>query len=223
VAINKRTDAEKSRLQQAAAEEAARQWAVEAATYQQAAETATAHQDSAAAERLQAAADEARRQQIVAETAALRQAVETIRRQAVAEEAAQQWAIAEEEARQHALAEAEAYLGIAVDESPQGVGSESRQPPATGRTFPRYYPVMERGIDNYWNIAANPAVYNDHQLWYILYEANKWKMKNPENPVVIEPGMVIEIPSINGERRSGTYDPKIPYDQMPKTGTPPKP
>jgi hypothetical protein len=221
VAIKKRTEAEKSRLQQAAAEEAARQWAVEVAAYQQAAETAAAHQDRAAAERWQAAVDEASRQRAVAEAAALHQAAETVHRQAVAEEAAQQWAIAEEEACQHALAEAEAHLG--VDESPQGVGSETgaRQPAA--RTFPRYYTVMELGVDNYWNIAANPAVYNDPQLWYILYEANKRQMKNPENPVVIEPGMIIEIPSINGERRSGTYDPKSRYDQLPKTGTPPKP
>ena len=60
--------------------------------------------------------------------------------------------------------------------------------------------------DCLWNIAARPWVYGDPFKWKILYDANKAKMPQANNPDLIEPGMVLDIPSIKGEIRQGTWD-----------------
>jgi hypothetical protein len=48
-------------------------------------------------------------------------------------------------------------------------------------------------------------------MWKVLYEANKSKMPDPDNPDLIEPGMVLDIPSIRGEFRRGMWDPGNTY------------
>ncbi len=65
--------------------------------------------------------------------------------------------------------------------------------------------------DCYWNISGRPYIYNNPLLWENLYQANKSKMPKPENPNLIHPGMKMTIPSLTGEYRSGTYDPKKTY------------
>jgi nucleoid-associated protein YgaU len=70
-------------------------------------------------------------------------------------------------------------------------------------TKPRYYVV--RPGDTFNSIAADPRIYNNRSEWFTLYEANRNKLKNPDNPHLILPGMIIEIPSITGEVREGTY------------------
>ena len=60
--------------------------------------------------------------------------------------------------------------------------------------------------DCLWNIAARPWVYGNPRQWRRLYEANKSKLPEPDNADLIEPGMVIEIPSLKGEVRRGTWD-----------------
>jgi len=66
--------------------------------------------------------------------------------------------------------------------------------------------------DCYWNISGRPYVYNNPLLWENLYQANKSKMPKPEDPNLILPGMKMSIPSLTGEYRNGTYDPKKEYD-----------
>jgi nucleoid-associated protein YgaU len=44
-------------------------------------------------------------------------------------------------------------------------------------------------------------------MWKVLYNANKSKMPDPNNPDLIEPGMVIDIPSVKGETREGMWRP----------------
>ena len=66
--------------------------------------------------------------------------------------------------------------------------------------------------DCYWNISGRPYVYNNPLLWENLYQANKSSMPKPEDPNLIHPGMKMKIPSLTGEYRSGTYDPKKTYD-----------
>ncbi len=66
--------------------------------------------------------------------------------------------------------------------------------------------------DCYWNISGRPYVYNNPLLWENLYQANKANMPKPEDPNLIHPGMKMKIPSLTGEYRSGTYDPKKSYD-----------
>ena len=58
--------------------------------------------------------------------------------------------------------------------------------------------------DCLWRIAGLSYVYGDPYQWTRLYEANKDKFPERDNPDLIEPGMILSIPSIKGEVRSGT-------------------
>jgi nucleoid-associated protein YgaU len=60
--------------------------------------------------------------------------------------------------------------------------------------------------DCLWNIAGRPWVYGNPRQWRLLYNANKAKFPDPNNPNWIEPGMVLDIPSIRGEFRQGSWD-----------------
>lgn len=79
--------------------------------------------------------------------------------------------------------------------------------------LPQFYIVRPwaENKDCYWNISGRSYVYNNPTLWENLYQANKSKMKDPANPDLIYPGMKLEIPSISGEYREGTYSPKAEY------------
>jgi nucleoid-associated protein YgaU len=57
--------------------------------------------------------------------------------------------------------------------------------------------------DCLWRIAGFDFVYGDPHQWPRLYEANKDKFPQPDNPNLIVPGMILTIPSIHGEERSG--------------------
>ncbi|MDR0582943.1 MAG: LysM peptidoglycan-binding domain-containing protein [Treponema sp.] len=59
--------------------------------------------------------------------------------------------------------------------------------------------------DCLWNIAGRPWAYGDATEWRLLYNANRAKMTNPDNPDLIHPGMVLDIPSIRGEERRGMW------------------
>ncbi|MCQ2589709.1 MAG: hypothetical protein MJ179_04720, partial [Treponema sp.] len=66
--------------------------------------------------------------------------------------------------------------------------------------------------DCYWNISGRAYIYNNPLLWENLYQANKDNMPNPNDPNLIHPGMKMKVPSLTGEYRSGTYDPKKSYE-----------
>ena len=80
-------------------------------------------------------------------------------------------------------------------------------------TFPAQYTVRlwSSTGDCFSAIAGRPGVYGDPYEWRRLYEANKHKLPNPNNPHLMMPGMVIDIPSIRGETRSGMWDPNAKY------------
>ena len=80
--------------------------------------------------------------------------------------------------------------------------------------LPEYYIVRPwaETKDCYWNISGRPYVYNNPLLWENLYQANKSAMPKPEDPNLIHPGMKMKIPSLTGEYRKGTYDPKKEYE-----------
>jgi nucleoid-associated protein YgaU len=65
--------------------------------------------------------------------------------------------------------------------------------------------------DCLWNIAGYPWVYGDPWRWRELYNANRARMPQPNNPDLIEPGFILEIPSIRGEVRQGMWDPNRTY------------
>ncbi|MDR2536115.1 MAG: LysM peptidoglycan-binding domain-containing protein [Treponema sp.] len=60
--------------------------------------------------------------------------------------------------------------------------------------------------DCLWNIAGKPQIYGDPSKWRFIYDANKEKLSKPDNPNLIHPGMILEIPSINGEIRAGLWE-----------------
>ena len=80
--------------------------------------------------------------------------------------------------------------------------------------LPAYYIVRPwaETKDCYWNISGRPYIYNNPLLWENLYQANKSAMPKPEDPNLIHPGMKMSVPSLTGEYRSGTYDPKKEYE-----------
>jgi hypothetical protein len=66
--------------------------------------------------------------------------------------------------------------------------------------------------DCLWNIAGKPWVYNNPRQWRILYDANKDKLPDPTNPNWLEPGIVLDIPSIKGESRRGMWSEAKQYE-----------
>ncbi len=79
--------------------------------------------------------------------------------------------------------------------------------------LPKFYVVRPwaETKDCFWNISGRPYVYNNPFLWENLYEVNKGKLPQKNNPNLILPGMVMEIPSITGEYRDGYYSPSENY------------
>jgi nucleoid-associated protein YgaU len=85
------------------------------------------------------------------------------------------------------------------------------------RDFESRYPASQSGLaasyevklnlqqrDCLWRIAGFDFVYGDPRQWPRLYEANKDKFPQPDNPNLIKPGMILTIPPLRGEARSGT-------------------
>lgn len=82
--------------------------------------------------------------------------------------------------------------------------------------LPQYYVVRTwRDAKHcFWTIAGYPYVFDDSFQWRKLYEANKDKIPDPDNPNLILPGTVLTIPSLYGEYREGTFDPGKKYDPL---------
>jgi nucleoid-associated protein YgaU len=83
--------------------------------------------------------------------------------------------------------------------------------------FPASYTVRAWSVshDCFWNIAGRPWVYGNPHQWRVLYNANKAKLPDPNNPNVIEPGTVLDIPSLKGEVRQGAWDANKTYKPLP--------
>ncbi len=75
------------------------------------------------------------------------------------------------------------------------------------KTLPAAYVVrdMPGNEDCFWRIAGYDFVYDDPSAWWPIYQANKEKLPQPENPDLIYPGMVLQIPERQGESRSGVW------------------
>ena len=88
-------------------------------------------------------------------------------------------------------------------------------PPVTTTqvSLPAQYTVRtwESVRDCLWNIAGYPWAYNDPYKWTVLYEANRSRMPEPNNADLIEPGFILNIPSIGGEYRQGMWDASRTY------------
>jgi hypothetical protein len=106
---------------------------------------------------------------------------------------------------------------VPVAEKPAPVTEKPVVPPAPAPVLlPSQYTVRPWSLsrDCLWNIAGRPWVYGDPTQWRLLYNANKSKMPNPDNPDLIVPGMVLDIPSIRGEERQGLWDAEKTYPSL---------
>ncbi len=74
--------------------------------------------------------------------------------------------------------------------------------------LPAYYKVrlLPGNTDCLWNIAGYDFIYGKAWQWKKIYEANKDKMPQENNPDLIHPEMILTIPALEGESRSGTWD-----------------
>jgi nucleoid-associated protein YgaU len=83
-------------------------------------------------------------------------------------------------------------------------GAAAPAPAPAGQKIARYVVKLNPARrDCLWRIAGYDFVYGDPWKWRHIYEANKAKFPNSNNPNLIKPGMVLTIPSIAGETRSG--------------------
>jgi len=107
--------------------------------------------------------------------------------------------------------EASRYAQLSDDYIAKHTGAEAIAVAATDDDghypLPATFTVRPWAIyrDCLWNIAAHPDVYGDPLQWPVLFNANRHRMPNPNNPDLILPGMVLEIPSIDGEVREGNW------------------
>jgi nucleoid-associated protein YgaU len=96
-----------------------------------------------------------------------------------------------------------------------GEGGPSAVSQTLRGTLPAQYtvrPWTSTG-DCFSAIAGWSWVYGNVHQWRKLYEANKSKLPNPDNPHLIVPGMILDIPSLEGEPRSGMWDPTVKYGE----------
>ncbi len=74
-------------------------------------------------------------------------------------------------------------------------------------TLPAAYVVrdMPGREDCFWRIAGYEFVYDDPSGWWPIYQANREKLPQPDNPDLIYPGTVMVIPERSGETRRGVW------------------
>jgi nucleoid-associated protein YgaU len=95
----------------------------------------------------------------------------------------------------------------------EGLGSSGSGSPAPS-ALPATYTVRPWSVskDCFWNIAGMGWAYGNPHQWRTLYNANKSKLPNPNNPNILEPGTVLDIPSIKGELRQGAWESGKTYE-----------
>ena len=64
---------------------------------------------------------------------------------------------------------------------------------------------MPGNEDCFWRIAGYDFIYDDPSGWWPIYQANKQKLPQPENPDLMYPGMIMTIPEREGENRRGVW------------------
>jgi hypothetical protein len=121
---------------------------------------------------------------------------------AVAAQTAEDW----DGALENALL-VEQDLALVVAPPPEG------EIPADLPKFPAKYTVRpwDKFGDCFWNIAY--WFYGDYYKWPVLYEANKEKLPDPDNPNLLEVGTIIDIPEIDEQVRIGMWDSGKPFKQ----------
>jgi hypothetical protein len=104
-------------------------------------------------------------------------------------------------------------LAFVTDENPSPQRSGENRNALPGQYTVRPWAVSK---DCLWNIAGRPWAYGDPTKWRLLYNANRARMPQPDNPDLIHPGMILDIPSIKGELRQGLWEPGKTYNSIDK-------
>ncbi|MGP1531855.1 MAG: hypothetical protein ACTTI5_06675 [Treponema sp.] len=116
------------------------------------------------------------------------------------------------EAQNNSTADTETKTEITTD---QRFDADGLPIDESGRVtvLPKYYVVRKQMpiTDCMWRIAAMNFVYGDRNEWRRIYELNKNNFVQSSNPHLIVPGQILEIPSLRGEERQGTYNPEKRY------------
>jgi nucleoid-associated protein YgaU len=88
--------------------------------------------------------------------------------------------------------------------------------PSVPGVLPATYTVRSWSVskDCFWNIAGQPWAYGNPRQWRTLYNANKSKLADPNNPNRLDPGIVLDIPSIKGEIRQGAWESGMTYEPL---------
>jgi nucleoid-associated protein YgaU len=104
-----------------------------------------------------------------------------------------------------ALADGQKVLELLREfDSMAGTAAPAPAPTRAGQKIATYVVKLNPARrDCLWRIAGFDFVYGDPRKWRHIYEENKAKFPNPNNPALIKPGMVLTIPPIAGEARSG--------------------
>jgi hypothetical protein len=103
---------------------------------------------------------------------------------------------------------------LAYIKAPEPVLAAKPAPEPAKPSLPARYTVRPWADvkDCLWNIAGRPWAYGDPQQWRTLYDANRAKLPDAENPNLIEPGMILDIPTIKGEYREGLWNADTVYE-----------
>jgi len=102
---------------------------------------------------------------------------------------------------ENSIADSQKVIALLRDIAP----APREVPPAALLALAAYYEVklnLQRR-DSLWRIAGFDFIYGDPFKWPHIYEANKHTFPQPDNPNLIHPGMILRIPSLQGEVRSG--------------------
>ena len=119
---------------------------------------------------------------------------------AIAARTAEDW----DGAFENSLLVAEALAGVAAPPAEDFDIEDMPKNPAKYTVRP-----WDKFGDCFWNIAY--WFYNDYYKWPIIYEANKEKLPDSNNPDLVEVGTIIDIPQIDNETRIGMWDSGRPY------------
>ena len=113
--------------------------------------------------------------------------------------------------------QAEAELGLVSGKVAPGPAAET-ETAGQAMQLPALYTVrlIPERRDCLWRHSRDPLIYGDPLKWSLIYEANKESFRDPSNPNLIFPGQELQIPSIHGEKREGTFDASKRYEPVPQ-------
>jgi nucleoid-associated protein YgaU len=73
--------------------------------------------------------------------------------------------------------------------------------PVVEQALPQSLPTYTIQIgDTLWSIAASPQIYNNPYLWPQLFTVNRENLSEPDNPDLILPGQILQIPGVDDRR-----------------------